>query len=380
MNRTRRLAAVFALGLVASVGTGCTYYPSLASDAVAYNEAVEDSQNRILLLNVVRAAQRRPMHFSELSKITGKTTETLQLGLAFPFGRGASMRDSAATLASIAGGPTYDVGVLATKEFISGIMTPVNPSLFKYYWDQGYSRKVLLLLFVREIRLGGSTYENYPPDLKKFRDFVRKVEELLGENLTPVALMKPVKVAGPFSQIPLEAAIQAHAQKLTIVEEKGGYSLYRQEVEIHFEAKSQRVYEVMSLEGPALTETPLPTAPLLKSKKSEGAFVLRSPEAIAYFLGELAREQLGDAAFPIPTIRTRVNQSLVDLPLFSVRSGRTGASQLAVWTDATRYYVPSGDAGGRSQLCLALLSQLMALHKSRDLLPSTQTVNLIGNP
>ena len=50
--------------------SGCISVADLSHNALKYNEAVEQAQNRMLFLNVVRAERFRPMYITDLAKIT----------------------------------------------------------------------------------------------------------------------------------------------------------------------------------------------------------------------------------------------------------------------------------------------------------------------
>jgi hypothetical protein len=67
-------------------------------------------------------------------------------------------------------------------------------------------------------------------------------------------------------------------------------------------------------------------------------------------------------------------------PLFVLQTGVQERAAVAVVRNGTRYYVPRGAAGGRSMNCFTLVTQILALHKSRDTLPTTQTVIGVGGP
>src|SRR5688572_12945716 len=110
----------------------CAFRHGVANNAVQLNVAIDEAHNRTLLLNVIRAAQREPMHFTELSKVTADIKGQAGVAFAIPFSG-----DNDATFmnpaASLSGGPTYEVFNLATKDFVSGIQSPVAASTFKHF-------------------------------------------------------------------------------------------------------------------------------------------------------------------------------------------------------------------------------------------------------
>jgi len=65
--------------LTAAIGaialSGCaSYNPRFAPTAVHYNKVVEDANNELLLLNIIRASERRPMYFTRISALRSNFT------------------------------------------------------------------------------------------------------------------------------------------------------------------------------------------------------------------------------------------------------------------------------------------------------------------
>ncbi len=124
----------------------CAFSRRIASDAVDYNKSVESAQNKVLLLNVVRASLGRPVYFTDFSQIRGNLKGGFDGELKTPFGGDAKNDCLATSKGSYASNPTFDLAVLASEEFMRGISTPITPDTFQYFLSQGWSRKLLLLL------------------------------------------------------------------------------------------------------------------------------------------------------------------------------------------------------------------------------------------
>jgi hypothetical protein len=62
-----------ALALLLSVA-GCSFQQKIAQNALDYNYSIEDAHNRLTLLNILRAKDRRPMYFTRLGQVTGNLT------------------------------------------------------------------------------------------------------------------------------------------------------------------------------------------------------------------------------------------------------------------------------------------------------------------
>src|SRR5262249_6854419 len=118
-----RFLTVAVLGLCLS---GCVSSQKITSRTVGYNKVVEDSNNQVLLVHVERAPFRHPMYFTGLRLLRGSQSVQVGTGSTLPFGGGAPSIYTANPNASLNINPSYDVAVLDTKEFMSGITTPVD--------------------------------------------------------------------------------------------------------------------------------------------------------------------------------------------------------------------------------------------------------------
>ena len=97
------------------------------------------------------------MQFTAVSQIRGSLSisSTGSLGLTVPFGgdAGSTFTLSPSLNLSHSSSPSFDVAILDTKEFMSGILTPVDMKLIEYYWQQGWPKELLLYLFIREVKI-----------------------------------------------------------------------------------------------------------------------------------------------------------------------------------------------------------------------------------
>ena len=370
-RRANLLAA--ALGLFFS---GCSFWSHIAHDAVEYNRTVERSNNQILLLNILRAKERLPMYFTTLSLIRGSLSSTLGAGAEATVGGGVN--DAKLTpRAEYKSSPSFDVAVLDSHEFMRGILAPVSLETVRYYWDQGWPADLLLHLFVREIRLRDpatgvvTTYENEPGG--GYPEFRSLLYQLLDENLR-IAERKSLAGFGPSvpgkqaSQLSTQLGVAGAGLQLVQDPQTGRYFLRRPAKDLVF-----------------VRDLPLPFAgaPVtLPLTDPYDQVVLRSPQGILYYLGEIAREQL----------MGEPNAVLLKggIPLFVVRRNDSRAktpAHVALDFMGLTYYIPAkADADhvdldrdpGRSMQSLSLLAQLLALHKSAKDLPTTLPVTLVG--
>ncbi len=85
-------ARLLSAALLCAVLAACSFDGRIADHAVKYNKTVEEANNSLLLLNILRARDRRPMHFTAISQLRGSLSQssTGSLGLQIPLGGDAS--------------------------------------------------------------------------------------------------------------------------------------------------------------------------------------------------------------------------------------------------------------------------------------------------
>ena len=144
MGRLGALAARLWLLALAGGLTSCALADQYSGHAVVFNLEAEQTQDQVLLLNIVRAYQRRPMQFTTLDNISGQTTVQGMAQATVPPWQGMFN-------AQVMSGPTYGVPVLDTQAFYRGILSPVPSQLIDLYVQQGYSRDLIYNLFLQKI-------------------------------------------------------------------------------------------------------------------------------------------------------------------------------------------------------------------------------------
>lgn len=140
---------VLALGLTVCL-CGCGLSSSLIkSDAVSYDDVIEDITNKLLLLNILRARDKAPLHFDDIPIIHESIQQTASLLVTVPFGvrNGSTAREAAAGAVGMQLTPSFDVVHLDSKDFVTGIASPIDPKFVKYWLDRGLDRRIVLLLF-----------------------------------------------------------------------------------------------------------------------------------------------------------------------------------------------------------------------------------------
>jgi len=361
----------------------CTVSRDLASEAVGLNMAVEEAENKLLLLNIVRASKRQPMYFTGFSKLSGNSGITEgSVSLSIPFGADATHAYSASPGLKLSPNINYDVGILQTHEFMRGILRPLVPETVKYYWDQGWSKKLLLHLFVEEIALMERKHDkdrvidrfrnvpdpNDPDDLVEFKKFTAEIDRLV-DTCKVQLLYKDVApgTAGNDGRMakkprPVVFSTEEECNKSSAE----GYSLTFQ-----FEATAARQE----------------TAPF-------AVVYLRSPQSIIYYLGEIVRAQTkeGIAAGEYPAWpffykngKDRENdkkRSIIYVEKVRSQHPKKDA-YVSIRYDGETYVIPKRisetDDNNRSMQTLALVMQLIGQYKFSEDLPTTPALRIIGN-
>jgi hypothetical protein len=366
----------------------------LAPTIVSYNRAVENAQNDVLLLNVIRAEKHLPMYLTDISSITGSIRRDLTASLTLPFGHflhRVNDTDSASVTAngSITPGATYSVNptftfnVLNTQDFMRGFLKPVDIQTLAFYWDQAYPPELLLHLFILRVDVFDesgrplTSYHNHPEvppykdtkhpedinhDLKCFSEWVTWFTQ--GAHFETV--MGKAQPIGP----PLDAA-NVRLEDLLGVAADSDLALNAQDHSFQLTSKPQASLQLVSAQsGPFDKEADCKdTGAENSSKAAQGLilrgftrasksiihFHLRSPEGILYYLGQLSRllHQTGQAA--------RLHLDGYDdlKPVFvalernptTKSSPRLRCGSLVETTDAQRasYFVPAAPGGQESQ-------------------------------
>ncbi len=407
MNSSRSSVATF---FVAAVLSGCTTSGQVASQIVKTNMAQETAENQLLLLNVLRAVERRPMHFTQVTAVH------LPLGFgnpgfsfALPFG--GDPKGNVLT-SSLSIPQSMDATFQNTQEFMRGITAPLPPSLMMYYLDQGWPSEMVLMLFVREIKLypgkgaAPRVVTNYPESAPSFLAFSEVVTTLancafelepddakdIGDPL-PAAELQTVKalVAARAASLSIEDVPPAGGvgkRYQLKAPAKGGHIVLKKRnsaEEAQFSCQNEH-----TLVKPH--RTPVDSR-LGDDSKDKPYFelVLRSPEAMLYYLGEIARTQRDgqttadgsvvqvDDGFPSIKYQEldAKTKNVKTARLFAVERGVASRSAVTVDYEGTTYSVPTTTKSDQSTHVLSMMSQIIAMQNKGSDLPGTATVHVV---
>lgn len=143
-------------------------------EALNVNQAVGDSENELMMRNIVRAERREPLVYTNYESFT----EAVPSGSLSLSTTGFTVQES--------NGSQFKSDVLDhDQQYLASVTTPLTSATFKYYYDQGWSTALLLHLLLGEIRVHPAqgqtvTYSNYPFDMQSYLAFDRIANELGG--------------------------------------------------------------------------------------------------------------------------------------------------------------------------------------------------------
>jgi len=180
--KPRTLGKYFSYFLTLILLTGCLSPIALNRAVIAYDEAVTDAISQQLLVNIVRAHYRQPIHFTGVSNIAATFTFAANAGATPALGGLAG-----ATLMPIFGGslaesPTISIVPIEGEEFTKRLLTPFPQSKLTLLLRQHYDVDMLLRMMAQEVRMEDSgqygVYRNSPSDKSGYEMFRRVVLHL----------------------------------------------------------------------------------------------------------------------------------------------------------------------------------------------------------
>ncbi len=389
-----RSALLLLVALVVVTGLGCVTPGAISRRAVDYNVAAESARNEMLLLNILRARTQYPMIFTGLARITGSLRTEARIGANTSMRKQTATQQAVSPSVGMIDSPTFTVAVLDSQEFMRGIMTPLSFELIEYLWDQGFTREVLLYLTVERIEVQCPSTNllqqlvNDPtePSFAAFQQALNATVEggtweMDGYQAEPIG--PPL---GDAEAQRLAALIQVAGSKLMLTPLEGGsWQLERQSTDRRLAVRGR----VCGADRPSDAPVAVRLIRLYDSKvaferaidqspdEPSGRIVLRSPQSVLFYLGELSRP--GGQVIVRRGEKTRPPEQR---RLFVItEQGECGRGAISADYAGTIYVIPQGTGvchPGRSLQSLSLVAQLLALQQSARDLPVGGTVRIVG--
>jgi hypothetical protein len=148
----------------------------------SYDEAITDSISKQLLINIARAHQHQPIHFTGVSNIAATFDFRVSAG-ATPAFTGETGRALMPIFGgSVAENPTISIAPIEGEEFTKRLLTPFHETKFLLLLRQRYDIDLLLRLMAQELRIMENgqevVYRNTPADRTGYEKFRRAVTHL----------------------------------------------------------------------------------------------------------------------------------------------------------------------------------------------------------
>jgi hypothetical protein len=182
-QRSKSLARLTLAGVLCSLAvTGCLSPITLTRAVTAYDEAVTEALSKQLLINIARAHQHQPIHFTGVSNIAATFDFRVSAGATPALTGDASRALMPIFGGSVAENPTISIVPIEGEEFTQRLLTPFQETKFMLLLRQRYDIDLLLRLMAQELRIRENgqevAYHNRPADRRGYEMFRRVVTHL----------------------------------------------------------------------------------------------------------------------------------------------------------------------------------------------------------
>ncbi|WP_343896949.1 hypothetical protein [Craurococcus roseus] len=412
-GRAARGAATLAF-LAAAPLAACSLSGTVGRHSVAYNSSVEAATDTVLVLNVLRARDRAPLHFSTLGAIHGAFSLFAGAGLDL-----SSLRSGVEPAALAGSSPSFDVAPLDRQDFARGLLKPLDPGLFRLLSDRGLPDQLLLHLLVSRFDEGASgrsivnePHERRPmdaaararcaeaaaaaqPPCDRFQavvDSLTRHGRLLFNAYTRLTPIGPRLTAAEAKAPHVLAA--AREPNVALRPDGPGWRLFREVEQIVICVPSAPGavprYTALALDNDAPQVSALPQAgdpcaadeiadaptPAGHARTGGLSWYLRSVDEILTYLGAVQRREEEGVPY---RITVGLDASRAATPrLFRLWPAPPARPRFSVEYRGARWWVAEHDPEEDMTLSvLALTTQLLNLQKSADEIPSSRTLRLV---
>lgn len=369
--------------LLALLVPGCSLSGAIGSHSVDYNHSVEVAADTLLVVNILRARDGAPLHFTTIGAIHGAFT--LSAGIGYDL---TAVNNGVQPAGLVASNPSFDIGPLDRQEFARGLLRPIDPALFRLLSDHGLPDPLLLHLLVSRFDEGpgGRSIPNEPGN----PEFIAMVEALTRHGRLQFNGYTRLVPLGPrltAAQAAAPAILSDLRQPgVTLRPDGPGWRLYRPVGQLALcIAEGNGRYRALAMDNEAPQVSPMnqlgdpctaeevvdhPAIPGHPAAPGFGWY-LRSVEEVLRYLGALQRRE--EAGQP-----TSIRIGEARPRLFRLWPSPPPRPRLAVDYRGSRWWVAEQDPREDLTLSiLALTAQLLNLQKSAGEIPSTGTLRLV---
>ena len=413
--------------------SACSMNPQLSRTAIDHNELVANTANSITLMNILRARDRLPTHYTGVSSLTGSASLEAAPTANITLLQGGSENSTEGLGVKATASSNFNVSVYDTKKFYQGVTASIPKETILNFLDQGWPADVLTLVVTNSVEISVTkasgpfekgrvlaSFDNDPREgkTKIFQAFFNCYwlgaiyeprEERWIAPVSPAAAAsdklyadvmagKIMVIGGIDQDMDRKAKDQASdpvkrfdgvpwyyrragAERVLglVPRKESGCSQglsFDQAVPsgIKFTLKEGDSGKLLaSIDGHVIDGKPLEVEVAFEAR-------LRSTESAIYYLGEYVR-----TPNTLPRLSKSINGNLVDGPLISVVDTVPTVTFVSTKYKGERYFVGAlrhDDKDdfkkyGRSTQTFTLLQQLINLQKESDDRPSTGTVRIL---
>lgn len=395
-------------------GSGCTtpVTPNFTEMSASYANILEQYQLNSILINVVRAANERPLSFLDIPSINGSGNVSTSPSISGSMsGLIGGLAGGPAGIASISPSLSLSFGnsfnfsqsSLDNATFLRGFLSQIPIESAKFFMSDNIPREIMFSLVISSIeirRADGKSekYTNNPllPDHAAFQNQLYKllsygltVDQVQEEPMKPGAPgareMPPFQQPNPFPAYPnpggygavggyggiggysggMYGAPQSRERYKVCVDENKFANFVKEEFSPNIFCKSSAI-----MDGK-------------KSSKAELVLTIRSANSVFEYLGQVvaAQNQIIPYVVTLPPSDTTFHRKIGQLNQYALlivrknnsTSGRNFASVKNL--DGDMYSIPS-EENGYSPMVVKIISQLLSLNKIPGSIPTSPGILL----
>ena len=434
VSRRSSMAACLAAQLALSACGTADHY---GSRAILLNKETANARSELILLNVIRAAHREPLQFTDTSTITGTASVGASIGSALPV---AGTRGTGASLfslmpgATVSEGPAFNVVNLDTQEFYEGLQTPVSLDILAQYYGAHKDMSRILALTISDIELRSKTSRTVihndfdkPGSHQFFRSIIEEMlrqglaldqvdsDQAIGPTLDAAQASDPQLLSGlarAYGQATAATAVPHLDGKKAMdgTVSKSSFDLVKKSKQTRFcfDGKLIHDYKLVSasviaasskttlIRHLAFDNGPIPSFDVQlppgricgsgagakaesdgRHEAGENLMIkTRSVEQILYYLGDMTRARLGLDGTPARDV-TVLDRSGTASRLFDVHASAGTPEDVSVGYHGRTYAVGAGDGVREDSLeVLQFLNDLIALESSAKSYPAPNIISV----
>jgi len=235
---SRLLVPWFALVVILQSGCAQLGPDAMRVSRLSYNEAVQASDQRELLLNLVRLRYTEAPEFLQISSISTQMNFEASAGIGGEFGEVEANNSSFVTPGASVGyseSPTISFVPRRDQEFTRQLVTPVELDSLYLLTSYGWGVDRALLLIAREVNgisnISTREYSSFAGhDQQTFQKLIMLMRQLVAERLIAVDVQRRRGVVSahiPHDSVSVEDFMKVHEEGYQLEEnaEKTGYIL-----------------------------------------------------------------------------------------------------------------------------------------------------------